>query len=36
MEKDAISFYHTIGYNDEPVFVLSKRLYEDKPYEKEE
>jgi len=27
-----ISFYHKIGYNDDPVVVLSKRLAEDKPY----
>lgn len=32
--KDAISFYHKIGYKDDPVVVLSKRLYEDEPYEK--
>jgi ribosomal protein S18 acetylase RimI-like enzyme len=26
-----ISFYHTIGYTDDPVVVLSKRLVEDEP-----
>ena len=30
--QDAISFYKKIGYKDDPVVVLSKRLYEDKPY----
>ena len=27
-----ISFYHKIGYNDDPVVVLSKRLQEDEPH----
>ena len=26
-----IEFYHKIGYKDDPVVVLSKRLYEDEP-----
>ena len=29
--KDAISFYYKIGYKEDPVVVLSKRLYEDEP-----
>ena len=31
--KDAVSFYNKMGYGDDPVIVLSKRLYEDEPYE---
>ncbi|MDY6932220.1 MAG: GNAT family acetyltransferase, partial [Halobacteriota archaeon] len=27
--KDAVSFYNKMGYGDDPVIVLSKRLYED-------
>jgi ribosomal protein S18 acetylase RimI-like enzyme len=30
--EGVIAFYHKIGYNDDPVVVLSKRLKEDKPY----
>ena len=33
--KDAISFYHKIGYKDDPVVVLSKRLYKDEPYKRD-
>jgi hypothetical protein len=29
-----ISVYHKIGYKDDPVVVLSKRLYEDEPYDR--
>jgi ribosomal protein S18 acetylase RimI-like enzyme len=32
--ENAISFYHKIGYKNDPVVVLSKRLYEDEPYKK--
>ena len=32
--KDAISFYHKIGYKDDPVVVLSKRLYDDETYKR--
>lgn len=32
--EDAISFYYKIGYKDDPVVVLSKRLYEDEPYKR--
>ncbi len=30
--QNVISFYHKIGYNDDPVVVLSKRLQEDQPH----
>ncbi len=30
--KEVISFYHKIGYQDDPVTVLSKRLIDDDPY----
>lgn len=30
--QSVISFYHKIGYNDDPVVVLSKRLEQDEPY----
>jgi ribosomal protein S18 acetylase RimI-like enzyme len=29
---DVQSFYHKIGYSDDSVITLSKRLLEDKPY----
>ena len=32
--KNVISFYNKIGYSDDPVVVLSKRLYEDEPYDR--
>ena len=32
--EEAISFYQKIGYKDDPVIVLSKRLYDDEPYER--
>jgi len=31
--KGVIDFYHRIGYHDDPVVVLSKRLSEDEPYQ---
>jgi len=31
--EGVFSFYQKIGYMDDPVAVLSKRLYEDDPYE---
>ncbi len=34
--KDVISFYHKLGYKDDPVVVLSKRLLEDVPYDGDE
>ncbi len=30
--KEIIAFYYKIGYKDDPVVVLSKRLYEDEPF----
>jgi len=30
--EGVMAFYHNIGYNDDPVVVLSKRLKEDEPY----
>jgi ribosomal protein S18 acetylase RimI-like enzyme len=33
--EDVISFYRRIGYKDDPVVVLSKKLYKDEPYKRE-
>lgn len=33
--QEVISFYHKIGYKDDPVTVLSKRLINDDPYKKD-
>jgi ribosomal protein S18 acetylase RimI-like enzyme len=33
--EDVISFYRRIGYKDDPVVVLSKKLYQDEPYKRE-